>query len=1156
MVEGSAEQAFKTVLPEMQTVVGNVLAGMTGGSVGVVLHIAMQLLRDDTTQQEYIANTFGNLVDLTPPEMEMIERQEGLEPLTLQGFHEILDRDANNWNKIRQKVRENEQILEEFRKFLSISPEEWMIFDEQRLRGINETLASESELTPIFQILLSDIVNTPEEALKDERNEEIKELSLDHTVLNSGREWEEISAESVKQCYQTITNKKVDTLRVEGPPGIGKTTLVHQVAKELEDAGYLVGVPNLNSEHVETFLEQVDKEVVLIHEFSLIENNRDVNLRRLLTMTQRGLCDGVILTFTSAAKNRLELHSLFEDYFSLGEVWDHAEKIEMGGVDYLSFADIIRSNFDTNISEQEIQSIFKFSMSRAGRTPLANPLFGMVATNHWIKVSEDYQSIDQALKAAGDPQRILCMKAVGHIFEEYPNGEPKYPVLKQILLYTAAAGRIFDKELEKLLKKKKIKYSESLDEKIQRIDIIKPVYFDYSLPSIVSTDEQDTVFTIRPEAVQQAIFDTKCMDELDDIISSFADSSLISDLGIMLGSRLTVMQRQSATTVRGLTVEDYCSRIEQVLDAPDSDLYYGHCLYFITDTGARLPPTLIDSERIVTELPSQIICLILARNAAAWATIGDYQKVEEHVEIAISVAKNHTYNVKRCQLWDDRMYRFDQSWEDHEGIENWGWVGEIDSDAHLERIANISLGLRQYEAFLVDFHSCIVQTLAYHQGRATAKQHFGQLEESTKQTASQEVGYFVQPDAREQTRTEEVGASDRRFRFMNEFYQRILLPEEVAASGAVVRTLEEIYTDRVRDILESDPDDTTRIPGYPMFEVCSEVISESFQRPVLMHEFFLRLFDRTNRLLIQRYLHGDLPEQHSLSWRAIHLPLNDAANNLDIPKKRWFLVRYYANCMSTLFGNLSTVEPTQLFEFAQRWEEIFNDVVDSAQATAETHARYGSAAEIMREFYVLSVQLSMERHPPQAVTPWFRLIDVSATTYAKQKKDDISSYTFKLRFAAEVATRVIENYEVSPGKVLFGTIEQHFRQVIPQLDGKPATVTDDRVEPALLSFYARTLSSVATSNNVPFYIAEPWVEFIHNRAEKLYNDVNSSETDYHSHIAVNTATSIEWLNWLYKKEDSFLHALSEFETEKELRDLMVSHSMALICNVAKRDRRD
>lgn len=242
-VSGPLNELGESLLPGLQGLV--VGAGMAAG-VSIPIAIGTQIVfskyRDTSSEYEDIKNPFGSLLELSPVEMELIEAEAKIEPLTLERSRTMLKEGPGQFSEITARLDNHATILQELAEESDITTDDI----DEIINGITTEIETEidgmRDIVSLYEDSVNRAIRSPEDRFRP-WIEKLREEYFDHTVLEPNESWKLVSTKQTEQVIERIETEAPRLLLVTGPSGIGKTTTAYQVMSELADYQTFVGDP-------------------------------------------------------------------------------------------------------------------------------------------------------------------------------------------------------------------------------------------------------------------------------------------------------------------------------------------------------------------------------------------------------------------------------------------------------------------------------------------------------------------------------------------------------------------------------------------------------------------------------------------------------------------------------------------------------------------------------------------------------------------------------------------------------------------------------------------------------------------------------------------------------------------------------------------------
>ena len=491
--------------------------------------------------------------------LEILERDSGLPPKTLFNLKMILKRGDERSRHLISKLKKE---LEEIKDSIDQNKKE-----KEREKRIYES-----------------IVNYPENFKRKHLDDEL--LALDIGIES----YEFKETETLKEVLNEIKSRERAIIVLKGPTGIGKSTLMYQIAKNIEDRYLTVFLRGGKVEYFDKyFLNNEDKDIALFVSYNHRmdeSDDKNIGLRDILDRFLKSEDSEIFKNFKFLI---IEVRSEYYERFKkiLEEIDEyrysikkHIKEFDLKGLSEDKAKEIIDfvAN-DKKLTENEINEILRVSKAIGG---VINPLILIVATKVIVeggKIDKENSPIDVVWKHL---QTTLSATTKGTNY-----------VLKEAVEWIALTKAIRWDDLVSLLKIK-----ENL------------VDYKYSLMGLryVSFDENNSI-TIIPELFNDVIFIKKWLDieevkkqfdigekSLDYIIERFIEK--IIEIKLLNEKYLLGVSTNITNAYRFDKYKDICKKLsEELLKIVDYPEVYSDALLNLVY--ADIPIENIDYDKLI-----------------------------------------------------------------------------------------------------------------------------------------------------------------------------------------------------------------------------------------------------------------------------------------------------------------------------------------------------------------------------------------------------------------------------------------------------------------------------------------------------------------------------------------------------------------------------
>ena len=270
----------------------------------MLIFAAYQMHKSKSSKYDDVKKSFGNLQYLTYPQIEKLEREMRIPPLTLAVNKQIFGLKINEWEKIEDLMSHHSELVKLTEKLGKW--EECIVLLEQ-LEKININL---KDTVRIGDIINENILKSIEhdlvkvyDPLNDLKNWNPPIIPEDFTIKIVGRD------ELADSIIAKIKNGK-RLIIVKGPGGIGKTTLAIYLAEKLKKEHYFIGVP---IPEYFSFLEYRlmgaaygSNGIVLFSEYKIAPTKIDEILIRALKLLDVGAYNSLVIVCRDEVYQSLE----------------------------------------------------------------------------------------------------------------------------------------------------------------------------------------------------------------------------------------------------------------------------------------------------------------------------------------------------------------------------------------------------------------------------------------------------------------------------------------------------------------------------------------------------------------------------------------------------------------------------------------------------------------------------------------------------------------------------------------------------------------------------------------------------------------------------------------------------------------------------------
>lgn len=298
-------------------------AVMSGVAIPLVIIYAIyQMQKGKSPTYDNYQKSFGNLQYLTYPELEKIEKEAGLPPLTLITNKNISSLNQNEWQKIEDLISHHTEIVELVEKH-----DKWEGYVE-RLEQLDKMNGDIKEFIKISDIINKSILNSVEEDLEKEYDPQV-ELKI-QGILPKEVTLQTIGRDELTEDIITQIKNGRRLIILKGAGGSGKTTLAINIAKKLKEEDYFVGVPIPEYSFPISFLEYRlkaascnSKGIVLFSEYKIAPTRIDEILISTLKLLYSGMYNCLVIVC------RDELYRSLENSVQTGAFGGKSTAIEL-----------------------------------------------------------------------------------------------------------------------------------------------------------------------------------------------------------------------------------------------------------------------------------------------------------------------------------------------------------------------------------------------------------------------------------------------------------------------------------------------------------------------------------------------------------------------------------------------------------------------------------------------------------------------------------------------------------------------------------------------------------------------------------------------------------------------------------------------------------
>ncbi|GEM_PF-5380909 len=231
-------------------------------AVGAFLIMMYLVHRENKEFKNNVYSSIGAISTLTPLELERVEKESKISPKTLFNLRYLL-KNKQKLEEIIDSVTKHERKIENLEK---------KVKDIEKIKEDIKELRKEYEL--IIELFKLEGYE-PEEFKKEHLDRELKALGIDAESYKFKR------TKTLDDVLEFIKSKDKAIIVLKGSAGVGKSTLMYQIAKELEGR-YLTRFlkwTEINSNKIEYFLRiNWDKDDVVL--FTSYQSYGDYTIRK------------------------------------------------------------------------------------------------------------------------------------------------------------------------------------------------------------------------------------------------------------------------------------------------------------------------------------------------------------------------------------------------------------------------------------------------------------------------------------------------------------------------------------------------------------------------------------------------------------------------------------------------------------------------------------------------------------------------------------------------------------------------------------------------------------------------------------------------------------------------------------------------------------
>jgi energy-coupling factor transporter ATP-binding protein EcfA2 len=465
-----------------------------------------------------ITNLYTDFTKFPAHRLEIMECESKLPPCSLIKTKEmIMEGDTKIEaiaNELKKFKKETEQLRKTYQNEFEVLKKQITIFNEE----INKK-------TIDLEIFINDNIKNSLKNLTDPQEEEgLKKILPDHSIIPFlGRE-----TEIRKICDEWVV-KGQKLIVIKGEPGVGKSTLVFHISKELQKKGYIVGIPDFTSSpeflkmNLKRRLSSSQGKTILIVDLKPKETKEgytsfDINgLKLIFNFLREGIVSTVIMISRNVTYQYLE--EMFreirsdETYF-INSVCQNLKTMILNGLREEDIDAILKKIWygEEEIIDKNLKDILRIGKETK---ETFNPLLSILATK-WV--------IDYSKEKNDFKRKPLVNLTKDQFLENYVDFAFFLPdkiddAAQDAFKFIVVARRLKKSDLLTLLD------LNSIQTKFEKIK------------SIIIPYQSDGFYQIYPDIFNDVIFKTHCYKNLDNYIDIFIEKNLyqyLSDIAFNL----------------------------------------------------------------------------------------------------------------------------------------------------------------------------------------------------------------------------------------------------------------------------------------------------------------------------------------------------------------------------------------------------------------------------------------------------------------------------------------------------------------------------------------------------------------------------------------------------------------------------------------------